>query len=427
MPPRFIPNRRAHMYRVAFDMYSTHIFTNFFIFLNCYCSFYLKLADMTLKLFKIKQPFIWLDDYPAYNELVTLLILMISSIFSKIYKIIKVDQHSLRQEDYPEYNEIVTLVKWTGKNKQISHGEFNQRLKRWSHRESIRFTRLLLEGLDTFMRKSHTTGCQSATYRRDKDFIATKKIPVGFLALFFFLCLSRCFLPLNGIGPAYSSDISGDGPPMDRDRDKTPRLPNVAEPKRTIPLEIQEATAKFLRQQDERKQAPNTMPLEIQEATANYLRQQEERRQAARDRTAAAAEKRRKKAEEADEKRSKKAEPAATRQLQSRSKKTVEEKSAIQERNTEARREARSQLSADAKDDIQAKDNAAHQLRVANMSPPEVAVFHAANAESQERRRLNMTPQEKADEKVRNAEAHQEAVANMTQPERTQPSTRTKE
>ena len=41
----------------------------------------------------------------------------------------------------------------------------------------------------------------------------------------------------------------------DRDHDKTPRLPNVAEPKRTIPLEIQEATAKFLQQEAERKQA----------------------------------------------------------------------------------------------------------------------------------------------------------------------------
>jgi hypothetical protein len=300
---------------------------------------------MSLKFFKIKQPFLWLNPYPVYNELVTLVIWTISSIFSKLYKIVKVDQHSLRQEDYPEYNEIVTLVRWTEKNKQISHREFNQRLKRWSHRESIRFTRLLLEGLDTFMRESHTTGCQSATYRRDKDFSSGKKIPIVFLALFCYLCLSRCFLPLNGIGPAFSSDISGDGPPMERDHDKTPGLPNVAEPKRTIPLEIQEATAKFLRQQDERKQAPNTMPLEIQEATANYLRQQEERRQAARDRTAAAAEKRRKKAEEADEKRSKKAEPAAARQRQSRSKKTVEEKSAIQTEDTEARREARSQLS----------------------------------------------------------------------------------
>ena len=116
---------------------------------------------MSLKLLKIKQPFLWLDEYPAYNELVTLVIWTFWSIFSKVYKIIKVDQHSLRQEDYPEYNEIVTLVRGTGKNKQISHREFNQRLKRWSNRESIRFTRLLLEGLDTFMRESHNTGCQS--------------------------------------------------------------------------------------------------------------------------------------------------------------------------------------------------------------------------------------------------------------------------
>ena len=82
---------------------------------------------MCLKLFKINLPSLWLDNYPEYNELVTLVIWTFWSIFSKVYKIIKVDQHSLRQEDYPEYNEIVTLVRWTGKNKEISHREFNQR------------------------------------------------------------------------------------------------------------------------------------------------------------------------------------------------------------------------------------------------------------------------------------------------------------
>ena len=342
---------------------------------------------MTLKLFKIKQPFIWLDDYPAYNELVTLLILMISSIFSKIYKIIKVDQHSLRQEDYPEYNEIVTLVKWTGKNKQISHGEFNQRLKRWSHRESIRFTRLLLEGLDTFMRESHTTGCQSATYRRDKDYSSGKKIPIVFLALFCYLCLSRCFLPLNGIGPAFSSDISGDGPPMDRDHDKTPRLPNVAEPKRTIPLEIQEATAKFLQQEAERKQA----------AKDNAAAVAERRRQKAEAAASAVAERRRQKAEAAEEKLRKKAETAAPRQRQSRSKKTVEEKAAIQAKNTEARREARSQLSEDDKDAIQAINTESHRQAAAKRSAPEREIHDAKHAEAQAKHVASKSAAELAD------------------------------